>query len=134
MEHLATIITLASTVAGLIATAATFMGKFIKTEKEKRKAEQTIRICDAIMPFIRQAEAFLNYSAKEKKEFVITKANQFAIEHKIPFNAVLIDGKIEELVRLTREVNRRDKDMHSDKANGSSIQAMVEGSTFKNDF
>jgi len=111
MEHITTILSLACTIAGLLATAVTFIAKFIKSTKAKRIAEQTIRICDAVLPFIRQAENFKHYSGTEKKEFVMTKANQFCIEQKMPFNTELISSKIEELLKLTREVNRREKDI-----------------------
>ena len=40
----------------------------------------------------------------------MTKANQFAIDHGIDFNVGLVSQKVEELVKLTKEVNRRDKD------------------------
>ena len=105
------IISLASTSAGLLATSLTFLVRLVKAAKAKKQALQTIRICDAIVPLIRQAEEFTNYNGREKKEFVITRANQFAIQNKIPFNAAFIGGKIEELVRLTKEVNKRDKDL-----------------------
>jgi len=110
MEHIATIITLASAAAGLLCTSLTFLVRLLKAAKDKKRALQTIRICDAVLPFIRQAEGFVNYSSLEKKAFVMTKANQFAIEQKIPFNTELIDSKIEELVKLTKEVNRRERD------------------------
>lgn len=40
----------------------------------------------------------------------MTKANQFAISQGIEFDPVIVSEKIEELVRLTKEVNKRDKD------------------------
>lgn len=40
----------------------------------------------------------------------MTKANQYAIENGIRFDEALVSEKIEELVRLTKEVNKRDKD------------------------
>ena len=113
MQNLTTIITLASASVGLFVTAVTFIGKFIRSAKAKKQALQTIRVCDAIVPFIRQAEEFTNYGGQEKKEFVMTKVNQFAIQNKIHFNAALIGDKIEELVRLTKEVNKREKDTYT---------------------
>ena len=110
MENLITIISLASTGACLLGTSVGFLVRLVKAAKEKKRALQTIKICDAVVPFIKQAESFLNYSAIEKKEFVMTKANQFAIENKMSFDVGLIDGKIEELVRLTKEVNMRERD------------------------
>jgi len=110
MEKLEVILSLAGTALGFLVTAATFIAKFTKSAKAKRIAEQTIKIGDAVLPYIKQAESFLHYSGPEKKEFVMTKANQYAIEQGISFNAMLAGEKIEELVKLTKEVNKRDKD------------------------
>ena len=110
MEYIATIISISCTAAGLLATAITFIARFIKAAKDKKKAADINKICEAILLFITQAEGFLNYNGREKKEFVTTKVNQFAIEKKIAFDSQLVSTKIEELVKLTREVNAREKD------------------------
>ena len=109
MEHIIPILSVSGTALGFCITAITFIAKFIKSAKQKRLCEQTTQLSNAIIPFIQQAETFINYTAIEKKEFVMTKANQFAIENKIPFNLGLVDGKIEELVALTKQVNMRNK-------------------------
>ncbi|MCL2061025.1 MAG: hypothetical protein FWH03_00155 [Firmicutes bacterium] len=110
MEKLEVILSLTATAVGLLAAAITFIFKFYKSVKEKRLAEHTIKIGDAVLPYIKQAETFSQYSGQEKKEFVMTKANQYAIEQGMPFNAALVGGKVEELVKLTKEVNKRMKD------------------------
>ena len=110
MLNLEVIISLAGTAVGFLVTAATFLAKFIKSAKAKKIAEQTIKIGDAVLPYIKQAETFVHYSGPEKKEFVLTKANQYAIEQGIRFDTELAGEKIEELVKLTKEVNKRDKD------------------------
>ena len=98
------------TAVSFLVTALTFILKFIQSAKAKRVAEQTIKIGNAVLPYIKQAEEFIHYSGTEKKEFVMTKANQFAIEQGIPFNFEIVSQKVEELVKLTKEVNRREKD------------------------
>jgi len=110
MQNLPTIISISCTALGLLVTAITFIVRFIKSLKEKRLAQDTLKICEALKGFVASAEKFLNYSANEKKEFALTKANQFAIDNKMAFNAAFIGGKIEELIRLSKEVNVRDKD------------------------
>lgn len=110
MENLELIISLASAALGLLATTATFLAKFIKNAKLKKIAQSTIEICNVLIPYIEQAETFVNYSGAEKKEFVMTKANQYAVEHNIKFNEELVSNEIEELVKLSKEVNRREKD------------------------
>ncbi len=110
MEYLEIILSLAGTAVGFLATALTFILKFVKSAKAKKIAEQTVKVGNAVLPYIKQAETFLNYSGQEKKEYVMTKANQYAIEQGITFDAGLIGEKVEELVRLTKEVNKREKD------------------------
>ena len=40
----------------------------------------------------------------------MTKANQYAIKHKIKFDEAAVDEQIEKLVALTKQVNKREKD------------------------
>ena len=113
MEQIEVIVSIAGTALGLLVTAATFLIKFIRSAKGKRAAEQVIKIGEALTPYIEQAEKFMNYTGAEKKEYVLTKANQFAIEKGIDFNATEVSAKIEELVALTKQVNKRDKDRYA---------------------
>lgn len=110
MENLELIISLASAVLGLLVTTATFLTKFIKNARLKKAAQQTIEICNALIPYVEQAETFVNYSGEEKKEFVMTKANQYAVENGIKFDKELVDKEVEVLVKLSKEVNKREKD------------------------
>ena len=110
MENLETILSLAGTALGLLITALTFLLKFLKSAKAKKAAENVIMIGNAVVPYIEQAEKFLNYSGLEKKEFVLTKANQFAVARGIPFDSEAVTDEVEKLVKLTKAVNGRDKD------------------------
>ena len=105
MEQLELFISVAGTGLGLLVTTLTFLIKSIKNAKAKKKAQQIVAIGNAILPYIKQAEGYINFTGTEKKEFVLTKANQFAIENGISFDKELVDEKIEELVALTKSVN-----------------------------
>ena len=110
MKDIEIIISIAGTALGFMVTAATFLAKFVKSARAKRAAENLIKIGNAVIPYIEQAEKFANYSGAEKKEYVLTKANQFAINQGIDFDLESVGNKIEELVKLTKSVNGRDKD------------------------
>ena len=110
MEKIEVIVSLAGTAMGLLITAITFIVKFLRSARARRLWEQLTEIGEAVIPYIEQAETFPHYSGAEKKEFVITKANQFAIEKGYAFSAKLVGEKIEELVKLTKKVNAREKD------------------------
>ena len=110
MENLELILSLAGTCVGLIIAIATVIVKYVGSTKARKTAERTIEICNAILPYIEQAETYVHYSGEEKKEYVMTKANQYAIENGIVFNKQAVSAKVEELVELTKEVNARDND------------------------
>lgn len=105
MEKLELIISLLGALVATVATAATFIAKFVKSVKAKRVAEQTIEICNALLPFVEQAESFVHYSGEEKKQFVMTKANRYALCRGLAFDEQLVGEKVEELVALTKSVN-----------------------------
>ena len=107
MENLEIILSVAGTALGLLVTTVTFLSKFIKSAKAKKIAENIIKIGNAMIPYIEQAENYVNFSGEEKKQYVMTQANQFAIENGIAFDAEAVGEKIEELVDLTKKVNKR---------------------------
>lgn len=92
----------------LLCTTVVFLQKFVKNKKLKRVLEKTEQITREIIPYITEAERFVNYSGAEKKEYVMTKINQYALENHIKFNQEEISKRIEELVALTKEVNVKD--------------------------
>ena len=107
MGNLHIILSLSGSTAGLLLTTITVMIRLLKSRKARRVAEQAIQISNAVLPFIREAECFKDYSSVEKKTYVMTKANQFAIKNKIPFNEGKVGERVDELVDLTKCVNTR---------------------------
>ncbi|MDE6677254.1 MAG: hypothetical protein K2K12_06065 [Clostridia bacterium] len=116
MENLELILSIAGTALGLLVTTITFLSKFIRNTKAKLALENVVKIGNAIIPYIEEAEKFTHYSGEEKKQFVITKANQFAIKNNIAFDEKAVSIKIEELVSLTKQVNTRDNALLLSKA------------------
>ena len=102
MQELEIILSVAGTAVCLLVTTVTFIMKFVKSTKAKKVCEQVIEIGNAVIP---------HYSGEEKKAFVMTKANQYAIDNGIEFDQQMVSDKIEELVNLTKEVNKREKDI-----------------------
>lgn len=52
-----------------------------------------------------EADTFKNFTGVEKKAFVMTKANQWALDHGIKFNVEKVSKAIEDLIKLTKQVN-----------------------------
>ena len=53
------------------------------------------------------AENFSNYSGEEKKQFVLTKVNQFAIENGLKFDAETTAAQVEKLIELSKKINAK---------------------------
>lgn len=107
MENIQIILSIAATAIGLFITTVTFLTKFISNSKAKKIAENAIKIGNAILPFVQEAEKYITYTGKDKQAFVMTKVNQFAIDNGIKFDSELVAAKIEEIVKATKEVNAR---------------------------
>ena len=107
MENLELWLSIVGTALSLLITTLVFVFKFIKCYRTKRKMLNTSLLLEAVAPIVEIAESYSNYSGEEKKQFVLTKVNQFALENNIPFNADEISKKIEELIELSKQVNAR---------------------------
>ena len=101
---------MAGTILGLLITAVTFILKFVKSAKARKSAEGIIEIGNVLLSYMEEAETFIKYGGQAKKEYVLTKAKQFALEHDMEFDAEWISAEIEELISLTKTVNKRQKD------------------------
>lgn len=104
------ILTLIGSMLPLLIAFLTFLVKFIKNEKAKKILNCTLELSKAIQPLIVEAEKFTHFSGEEKKQYVLTKANQFAIDNRIKFDQEKVSQMIDEYVETTKKVNMRDKD------------------------
>lgn len=84
--------------------------KLTKSSKLKAIAENLISVEKVTKKFICKAEGFVNYSGQDKKEWVKTKVNQFCIENDINYDENIINNIIENLLDLSKTVNKREKD------------------------
>lgn len=73
------------------------------------------KICEIVKEAVASAEKFTNYTGEEKKAYVMTLANQYAIEKGIKFDTTKVSNFVEEVVALSKEVNARDKDKTASK-------------------
>ncbi len=108
MNSIKEIITIVSACLGLIATAIGFLIPLVKNIKTKNRLSAIKKLTTTLQLLIIEAEAFVNFTGTEKKEYVLTKANRFAIDNKIPYNETDVSEKIEELISLSKEVNKRE--------------------------
>lgn len=104
------ILTVLTSAVPLLIALLTFVIKFVKNKKANNVLKKTLLLTEALQDYIVEAEAFKNYTGIEKKQFVLTKANQFSIDHKIKFDELAVSDMVDQLVGVTKKVNMRDKD------------------------
>lgn len=107
MEHLKLLLSFAVTVLGLLISTLTFLIKIIGNAKAKKKASELLELCNVLLPYMEKAEKFVNYTGEEKKEYVITQVNRYALENGIKFDYNVVSSKIEEYIELSKEVNAK---------------------------
>ncbi|MGM9969438.1 MAG: phage holin, LLH family [Anaeroplasma sp.] len=90
---------------GILITILTFIIKLSKNNKVRKNAENLLLLTNQISTFVKEAEGFSNYNGCEKKNYVLTKMNQFSIENGIKFDKDYVSKKIEELIDTTKVVN-----------------------------
>ena len=98
-------ITVVSVVTVLVITTIICIVVLIKFAKSKRDFIAKEQLLSAVGAIMAIAEKYKNYSGAEKKEYVLTKINQLAIENKIKYDVRMVSDKIEELIKLTKEIN-----------------------------
>lgn len=95
MENLELIVSLAGTALSLFIACILFIVKIIRGYITKKKLKNSYVLLEAVAPLMEIAEQFTNYSGEEKKEYVMTRVNQFALENKIKFDSEAVNEKIE---------------------------------------
>lgn len=108
MENIKEIITVISACLGLVATVTGFLIPLVRNVKAKNKLAALNKLTSTLQSLIVDAETFTNFTGAEKKEYVMTKANRYAIDNKIPYDEQAVSDKVEDMVALSKEVNKRD--------------------------
>lgn len=111
-------------VTGLFGAIVAFLSliiPYIKNVKAKKILEETkniletsIKIADAVKPYMFEVEKFEHYTQEEKKMAVMVKANQYAIENKLDFNKEQVSKEIEKNIEVSKKLNQREKDKHGE--------------------
>lgn len=107
IDNFELIVSIAGTILSLLLTCVVCIVKIIRNAKQKKFLIDNTLLMDSIAPLMEVAEKYENYSGEEKKQFVLTKINQIAIENHLKFDVEEISKKIEELIVLSKEVNKR---------------------------
>lgn len=107
LENIEIYLSLAGVILSLVVSLIVFIIKFIKAIKNKKAQQDEVDLLDAVAPIMEIAETFTHYSGEEKKEYVLTKINQLAIENGVDYDSETVTSKIEELIKLSKQVNSK---------------------------
>lgn len=115
MENIQELITLASAVLGIIVTATGLLIPLVKNAKARKSLAALNKLGEVLQKFVIEAETFTNFTGAEKKEYVMTKANRYAIDNKISYDENAVSEKVEDLVALSKQVNNKQSDLSENK-------------------
>lgn len=87
---------LATAIAGIFAGKN---GKGENTEKGKHI------VFDFLCQVMSEVEKYSHFTGEEKRDYVMTKVNQFCIDNKLKFDAELTAENIEKMINFSKEVN-----------------------------
>jgi len=97
-------------VLGILATGIPLLIGLIRKTKKLIKERNWNKIMEILPSLIVEAEKLANYRGQEKKEYVKSRLAVYSVKNKIAFDEARFEAAIDDIVRLTREVNKRDKD------------------------
>lgn len=115
LENIQLLLPFMAPILGMLGAIILFLKKSVKNKKLKNVLEKAEEFTERIIPYIKEAEKLIHYTGEEKKNYVMTRLNQYAIENNIKFNQEEVSNRIEELVGLTKEVNINCYQNESDK-------------------
>ncbi len=110
METLEKIFAIVSAALGALGTIVGLLISLVKNKKAKRNLAITQLLTNALQDFVVEAEQFTNFNGEEKKEYVMTKANRYALQNKWNFDEEAVSEIVEDMISLSKSVNKREKD------------------------
>ena len=110
MDRTQQIIAIISTIIGILATGVPFGLSLISKTKKLVQEKNWTKIAELLPELITEAEKFANYTGIEKKEYVKSKLAVYSVKNAIDFDEVKFEQLITDIVHLTRNVNKREKD------------------------
>ena len=107
MENLELYLSLIGTGVSLVVTLVVLVVRLVKSVRQKIELKDELDLLSVVGPLMEIAEKNKNFTGDEKKEFALTKLNQFAIENDVNFNIETVSNKIEELIEVSKQINNK---------------------------
>ena len=110
METLEKIFAIAPAALGALGTIIGLLISLVKNKKAKRNLTIMQLLTSLLQELVVEAEQFTSFSGEEKKEYVMTKANRYALKNKWEFDEEAVSEIVEEMISLSKSVNQREQD------------------------
>ena len=110
MDTLEEILAIAPAALGALGTILGLIISLVKNQKAKKNLLILQQITDVLQKLVVEAEQYTNFTGEEKKEYVMTKANLYALKNKWKFDEAAVSEIVEEMISLSKSVNQRDQD------------------------
>ena len=108
MEEIKLIASIVVTILSLIISILFTFFKLCRAKSKYKALENDEDLYSLMLELMKIAEGFIDYNGEEKKEYVLTKLNQFAIDNKLKFNKEELDKKLEDFISLSKNVNNKE--------------------------
>ena len=105
LETLRLVLTIAGLVLVLLTSIVTFIARNSKNKKVGKAAMNLLAVINATRQFVSEAESLVNFSGANKKEWVMTKVNQFCISKGIVYDEAKVDEILEDYITFSIVVN-----------------------------
>lgn len=91
----------------LISSILVAVAKNSKSAKTAKNATNLLSVISAVQTFISQAESIVGFTGANKKEWVMTKVNQFCISKGITYDDEEVDKLVEKFIDFSKQVNAK---------------------------
>lgn len=96
-------------ILSMIAFVLTLILKHTKSKKLKRALKNITLIEQVLREAMYQAEVLKNFTGSERREYVMTKVNQYCIAHHIEYQEEEILQAIEDNITLSKRINQKEE-------------------------
>lgn len=110
MENYETMLSYLSTILVLLLTTITYIIKFIEKQKEVRKMKDKNTLELELERLMIEAENLFD-DGETRERFVVDRLRNFALEYKIISNLDELQTRITKLIKLSKEINAKSKEV-----------------------
>lgn len=107
METLQLVLTISALAVALLTTIITAVAKNCKNTKVAKAATNLLKVMGVVQGFVVEAEKLTQFTGSFKKEWVMTKVNEFCLQNNIAFDKDKVDELIEDVIKLSKNVNAK---------------------------